>query len=114
MNVVDGLKVVRDRLDEQGANPKTLQYVDLFIKRASTPGASGASAQSLAQLVRMLMRTPGANDSTVIYNDLARLEESMANAAAEYQAQKAAEDARPVPKTKKYYKDLKDKDKKQS
>jgi hypothetical protein len=112
MNVADGLKVVRERLEEQGANPKTLQYVDLFIKRASSAGAAGAAAQSLAQLVRMLMRTPGAVDNTVIYNDLARLEETMLGASAEYQARKAAEDAKPLPKTKKYYKDLKDKEKK--
>jgi hypothetical protein len=109
MNVVDGLKTIRERLDEQGANPKTLSYVDIFIKRAQTPGASAAAAASLTQLVKMLMRTPGANDNTIIYNDLARLEETLTNAASDYMARKAAEDAKPVPKTKKYYKDLKEK-----
>jgi hypothetical protein len=109
MNVVDGLKTIRERLDEQGANPKTLSYVDIFIKRAQTPGASNAAAASLTQLVKMLMRTPGANDNTIIYNDLARLEETLTTAASDYMARKAAEDAKPVPKTKKYYKDLKEK-----
>ena len=58
---------------------------------------------------RMVMRTPGANDNTVIYNDLARLEETLTTAASDYMARKAAEEAKPVPKTKKYYKELKEK-----
>ena len=112
MNVADGLKVVRDRLEEQGAAPETLKLVDLFVKRASMAGAAGASAQSLVQLVRMLIRTKEANGNTIIYNDLARLEDTMMGQSAEYQARKAAEDAKPVPKSKKYYKDLKDKEEK--
>jgi hypothetical protein len=109
MNVVDGLKTIRERLDEQGADPKTLSYVEIFIKRAQTPGASNAAAASMTQLVKMLMRTPSANDNTIIYNDLARLEDTLTTAASDYMARKAAEDAKPVPKTKKYYKDLKEK-----
>jgi hypothetical protein len=110
MNVVDGLTTIRERLVAQNANPKTLTYVDVFIKRAQTPGASNAASASLTQLVKMLLRTPGSQDNTVIYNDFARLEESLTNAASDFMARKAAEDAKPVPKTKKYYKDLKDKD----
>lgn len=110
MNVADGLKAVRTRLEEQGAAPETLKFVDLFIKRASLAGAAGASAQSLAQLVRMLIRTKEANGNTVIYNDLARLEDTMMGQSAEYQARKAAEESKPLPKTKKYYKDLKEKE----
>jgi hypothetical protein len=113
MNVVDGLQTIRGRLEEQGANPKTLSYVDVFIKRAQTPGAGNASAASLTQLVKMLLRTPGSQDNTVIYNDLARLEESMVTSSAEYMARKAAEDAKPLPKSKKYYQELKEKQKKQ-
>lgn len=112
MNVVDGLTTIRERLEAQNANPKTLSYVDVFIKRAQTPGASAAASASLTQLVKMLLRTPGSQDNTVIYNDLARLEESLTTSASEYMARKAAEDAKPVPKTKKYYKDLKDKESK--
>ena len=110
MNVVDGLTTIRERLVAQNANPKTLTYVDVFIKRAQSPGASNAASASLTQLVKMLLRTPGSQDNTVIYNDFARLEESLTNAASDFMARKAAEDAKPVPKTKKYYKDLKDKD----
>lgn len=114
MNVADGLISIKERLTDQGANPKTLAYVDVFIKRAQHPGAQSAASASLTQLVKMLIRTPGANDNTVIYNDLARLEESLTTAASDYMARKAAEDAKPVPKTKKYYKDLKEKKAKES
>ena len=44
----------------------------------------------------MLMRTPGANDNTIIYNDLARLEDTLTSAASDYMARKAAEDAKPA------------------
>ena len=70
---------------------------------------SATSLDPYGQLVKMLMRTPGANDNTVIYNDLARLEETLTTAASDYMARKAAEDSKPVPKTKKYYKELKEK-----
>jgi len=109
MNVVDGLTTIKERLIDQGANEKTLRYVDIFIERAKTPGASNAGSPSLIQLMTLLMRNPIANGNTVIYNDLARLEESLKNVASDYAARKAAEDAKPVPKTKKYYKDLKEK-----
>jgi len=113
MNVVDGLTTIRERLVAHNAKPDTLCYVVVFIKRAQTPGASNAASASLTQLVKMLLRTPGSQDNTVIYNDFARLEESLTNAASDFMARKAAEDAKPVPKTKKYYKDLKDKDAKE-
>lgn len=113
MRVVDGLQTIRGRLEEQGANPKTLSFVDVFIKRAQTPGAESATAASLSQLVKMLLRSPASQDTTVIYNDLAKLEESMTAASNEYQARKALEDAKPLPKTKKYYQELKEKQKKQ-
>ena len=113
MNVVDGLQTIRGRLEEQGANPKTLSYVDIFIKRAQTPGANAASVGSLGQLVGMLLRNKIAQDDTIIYNDLARLEEAMNISSAAYMARKAAEDAKPLPKSKKYYQELKEKQKKQ-
>lgn len=113
MRVVDGLQTIRGRLEEQGADQKTLSYVDVFIKRAQTPGIESASVPSLSQLVKMLIRNKGAQDTTAIYNDLAKLEETMNNSSAEYQARKALEDAKPLPKTKKYYQDLKEKQKKQ-
>ena len=109
MNVVDGLTTIKERLADQGANEKTLKYVDVFLERAKTPGASNAGSPSLVQLMSLLMRNPIANGNTTIYNDLARLEESLKSSASDIAARRAAEEARPIPKTKKYYKDLKEK-----
>jgi hypothetical protein len=112
MNVVEGLQTLRRRLDERGADPATLKHVDQIMQRAALPAAAGANAPSLLQLVRMLMRHPTAASDNRVYNDLAGLEEQIENAAAIYREQQAREDARPVPKTKKYYKELKEREQK--
>lgn len=112
MNVLDGLQNIRARLVENGAESATLATVDLFIKRASLPAAKNASVNSQLQLVRMLMRTPESNTNVRVYNDFVRLEEEMESAAAQAQERRDAEDARPVPKTKKYYKEQKEREKK--
>lgn len=112
MNVVDGLQHIRERLVENDAEAATLSTVDLFIKRASLPAAKNASVNSQIQLVRMLMRTQDANNNVRIYNDLVRLEEEMESGAAQAQAERAIEEAKPVPKTKKYYKEQKEREKK--
>ena len=112
MNVVEGLQQIRGRLVMKGADPATVECVDQILRRASLPAAAGAPAQSLIQLVRMLMRTPAANSNVRVYNDLAGLEEEMEVAATSFRERQALEDAKPVPKTKKYYKDLKDRERK--
>ena len=112
MNVLDGLQHIRERLVENDAEAATLATVDLFIKRASLPAAKNATVNSQLQLVRMLMRTPDSNTNVRVYNDLVRLEEEMEAGAAQAQAKREAEDARPVPKTKKFYKEQKEREKK--
>lgn len=112
MNVVDGLRAIRDRLNENGADPDTIAVVDQIMRRAALPAAASASSNSLLQLVRMLMRTPGANANVRVYNDFVRLEEELDVASTAIRERKAAEDAKPVPKTKKFYKDLRDREKK--
>jgi hypothetical protein len=109
MNVTDGLKTIRERLVANNANPATVKHVDDILKRASTQAASGASAQSLLQLNRMLMRHPTTASNNYVYNDLALLEEQLEAGAAE--SVKRAEDEfnRPQPKLKKYYKEQKEK-----
>lgn len=110
MNVAEGLQAIRDRLEANDAEPATLAAVDLILKRASLPGAQNAAAASQLQLVRMLMRTPVSNTNVRVYNDLARLEEELQSAAAQAQAVREAEDSKPVPKTKKYYRELKERE----
>lgn len=111
VNVAEGLKVIRERLVDNGAEPATIATVDLFLSRATLPAAQSASATSLLQLVRLLMRTPAANNNNRVYNDLVRLEEELETSSAAAQARRAEEDNRPVPKDKKYYKALKEKEK---
>ena len=111
MNVLEGLNTIRDRLEENNANPATLSLVDLMRKRASVPAAQAANAQSLLQLTRMLIRTPAADSNVAVYNDLSQLEEQLQHRAAEFHERRAAEDSKPVPKLKKYYKDQKEREK---
>jgi len=112
MNVLEGLQTIRRRLEENDADPATLGLVDQIMKRAALPAAKSASSQSLIQLVRMLMRTPVSSSNVRIYNDLVRLEEEIEDASAVMRERQAIEDAKPVPKTKKYYKELKEREKK--
>lgn len=112
MNVLEGLQTIRRRLEENGANDASLALVDQIAKRAALPAAQPANAQSLLQLVRMLMRTPAAASNNRVYNDFVRLEDEIESASAIFRERQALEDSKPVPKTKKYYKELKDKEKK--
>ena len=108
MNVLEGLQQIRQRLVANGAEEATLACVDQIMRRAALPAAAPASASSLTQLVRMLMRTPAAASNVRVYNDLVRLEEELDVASAAFRERQALEDAKPLPKTKKYYKQLKE------
>lgn len=110
MNVQEGLREIRERLKENEAQPETLKLVDAILQRASLPAASDASANSLLQLVRMLMRSPAANSSPKVYNDLVKLESNLETKADEFRAIREEEESRPLPKSRKYYKDLKKKE----
>ena len=112
MNVLEGLTTIRGRLESNGADPATLRLVDDISRRAALPAARDASAPSLVQLVRMLARQPVASSNTRVYNDLVGLEEQLQTAAAAVRAEREAEERRPTPKLKKYYKDQKAKEKK--
>ncbi len=114
MNVVQGLQAIRERLVENDADPATLATVDVFLKRAALPAAQSAAATSQLQLVRLLMRTPASNANVRVYNDLVRVEEELESAAVQAHAVRAAEEAKPVPKTKKFYKQQKEKDEKKA
>jgi hypothetical protein len=110
MNAHDGLLQIRDRLAARDARPETIQLVNTMIKRAAVPGAEKAQA-SLSQLVRMLARTPVANGNVGVYDDLVGLQDELESASADRAAQAAAEAARPIPKSKKFYKQRKEQEK---
>ena len=95
-------------MTRNGADPKSVQLVDTIKQRASLPAAQSASAGSLLQLVRMLIRSPVANADPVVYNDFVKLEEELEIRSDEFRARREAEDAKPVPKLKKFYKEQKD------
>jgi hypothetical protein len=110
VNVLEGLQSIRLRLVDNDAAPETLALVDAIMQRAALPAAAPASAQSLLQLTRMLARTPVASNNITVYNDLLRLEEELQGAAQQYHERIQAEEAKPIPKTKKHYKQLKDRE----
>lgn len=114
MNVLEGLQIIRQRLEFNDAGPSTLALVDAIMQRAALPAAQSASSQSLLQLVRMLQRTPVATKDIGVYNDLLRLEDELAAASQRAIEQRAADEARPIPKSKKHYKELKEREQKQS
>ncbi len=104
MNVQEGLQTIRVRLTEHDADKATFNLVDAIMKRAALPAASSATAGSMLQLVRMLMRSPQASGNPTIYNDLVKVESEYEQRSVEYREQVASEEARPVPKLKKEYK----------
>lgn len=114
MNVQEGLQEIKRRLQENGANPKSVQVVETIQQRASLPAAASASATSLLQLVRMLMRSPVSNSDPLVYNDFVRIESDLEQRADQFRAQREAEDAKPMPKSRKYYRSLKESDEKKA
>lgn len=104
MNVQEGLQTIRTMLEERDAKPSTLALVDAIAKRAALPAASSATAGSLLQLVRMLMRSPQAGSNPTVYNDLVKVESELEQKASEYRERVEEEEARPIPKLKKHYK----------
>jgi hypothetical protein len=114
VKVLEGLQIIRQRLVENGAMPETLSLVDTIMQRAALPAAAAASTQSLLQLVRMLARSPVASNNIAVYNDLLRLEEDLQSAAAQYHERMQAEESKPIPKTKKHYKQIKEREERKS
>lgn len=124
MNVLEGLQEIRERLVDNDADPATLATVDAIIRRAALPAAAGATGQSRTQLVRMLQRQPQANNNIAVYNDLLKLEEQLVAEATEHRERVAAEErhavaqaeaqakgqAQALQKNRKYYKELKQKE----
>lgn len=113
MNLVSGLERLREMLASNHADMVTLDAVDAVLENAArTPGGGSAQAGSLLQLTKMLMRTSDANTNVRVYNDLAKLEEQLADRAEMIAQERSAVVDRPVPKDKKFYKAQKEKAKK--
>jgi predicted RNA-binding Zn ribbon-like protein len=110
MNLLYGLERIEERLVENNARPETFKLVDTIRKTANRPGADQAQVRSLVELVRRLMRTPVANASVGVYDDLAVIEEQLVAASVQASTERDAVDNRPLPKSKKYYRTLREKE----
>ena len=111
MDVKEGLKEIRAILVENSADRETVKMVDLIAQRASLPAAAGANADSVLQLVRMLMRNPVSSANVTVYNDLVKVESQLETQANEYRSMRAEEDRIASAKPKSYYKALKKEEK---
>jgi hypothetical protein len=112
MNARDGLIRIRERLVDNEARPATLKLVDTMITRASGIETENVQATQ-SQLIRLLIRTPAANGDVGIYDDLVRIESEVQEAAVRRAAEADAAASKPIPKTKKYYKQLKEQERRQ-
>lgn len=111
MNLVEALERVRAMLAENGAQAATLRVVDGIRANADRiQGGGDARAQSLLQITRMLLRTPAASQNVRIYNDLALLEQQLAERAEVAARERETELDRPMPKDKKFYKARKERE----
>ncbi len=109
MDVKQGLIQIRAMLVENDADRETVKMVDLIAQRASLPAAAGANADSVLQLVRMLMRNPVSSQNVTVYNDLVKVESQFEQQAEEYRSIRAEEQRIANAKPKSYYKEQKSK-----
>lgn len=107
MDVKQGLIQIRTMLVENRADKETVKMLDLITQRASLPAAAGANADSVLQLVRMLMRNPVSAGNSTVYNDLVKVESQLENQADEYRDLREEEERIANAKPKSYYKALK-------
>ncbi len=112
MDVKQGLMEIRSMLVANNADRDTVKMVDVITQRASLPAAAGANADSVLQLVRMLMRNPVSSQNVTVYNDLVKVESQLEAQAEEFRSVRAEEDRIANAKPKSYYKALKDNSKK--
>lgn len=104
MDVKQGLMQIRALLVENRADKETVKMVDLIAQRASLPAAAGANADSVLQLVRMLMRNPVSAANVTVYNDLVKVESQLENQANEFREMRDEEDRIANAKPKSFYK----------
>lgn len=113
MNLVEGLGRIRESLVKNRAQPATLSAVDAILANADAiQGGGDARVQSLLQVTRMLQRTPAASANVAIYNDLTLIEQQLTVQAQATAREREEEAAKPLPKTKKFYKEQKERQQK--
>jgi hypothetical protein len=102
MNIAENMIRLQQRLIERRAKPQTVAMLDRYISLAEQMGGNEYTSQ--LRVLQRLMRAPEAAKDTSIYNDLVGLEEELEGIREQNAREREAFEARPIPKTKKYYK----------
>ena len=112
MNAYEQLEAIRDQLEQNGASEDSIDLVDKFIKRAESERNSSTSFSQMMML-RHLLRQREAIDNLAIYNDLQEIIDGVDNrrAADDDDVRPAYEDNERHPRSRQYYKTLKEKEK---
>jgi hypothetical protein len=105
VNIAENMVRLQQKLIERRAKPQTVAMLDRYITLAERVGGNEYSTQ--LRVLQRLMRSPEAIKDTAIYNDLAGLEEELEEVREQNAREREALEARPLPKTKKYYKQQK-------
>ncbi len=105
LNIAENMTRLQEQLVSRHAKPQTLAMVDKYITLAQRMGGNEHTSQ--LRVLQRLMRAPEAAKDTTIYNDLAGLEEVLDGIRAENAREREALENRPIPKTKKFYKEQK-------
>ena len=111
LNAYEQLEAIRDRLEENGANEKSIELVEKFLKRAESERYSATSVPQIMML-RHLIKQREALDNFEVYNDLQELmgEIEGRRASRDEDAAPAAYEEEHRPKPKSYYKAQREKE----
>ena len=111
MNAYEQLEAIRDQLEQNGASEDSIELVDKFIKRAESERNSSTSFSQMMML-RHLLRQREAIDNYAIYNDLQEIIDGLeGRRSSDDDVRPAYEDTERHPRSRQYYKALKDKEK---
>ena len=111
MNAYEQLEAIRDRLEENGANERSIELVEKFLTRAESERYSATSVPQV-MMIRHLLKQREALDNFAIYNDLQELmgEIEGRRARPDEDAAPAAYEEEHRPKPKSYYKAQREKE----
>ncbi|HEY7340533.1 MAG TPA: hypothetical protein VH591_06615 [Ktedonobacterales bacterium] len=111
MNAYEQLEAIREQLEQNGASEDSIDLVDKFIKRAESERNSSTSFSQMMML-RHLLRQREAIDNYAIYNDLQEIIDGLeGRKASDDDVRPAYEDNEHHPRSRQYYKALKEKEK---
>lgn len=111
LNAYEQLEAIRDRLEENGANEKSIELVEKFLKRAESERYS-ATAVPQIMMLRHLIKQREALDNFEVYNDIQELmgEIEGRRASRDEDAAPAAYEEEHRPRPKSYYKAQREKE----